>query len=100
MGMLINFFKGLSFNSIILGFLGAMTLRDLIAVYGLFPRNKRFSFLIYNNYDNYIVKETLKAVGIEAKDVTNTIYKRKFKDVGNIGIRELIQIISRYLIRA
>lgn len=92
--------KGLSFNSMIIGFLGAMTLRDLIAVYGLVPRNKRFSFLIYNNYDNYIVKETLKAVGLETKDITNTIYKRKFKDGEDIGIRELIQLISKYLIRA
>lgn len=87
------------FDHLILGFLGIMTLRDLIAMSGLFPRNKKYSFLIYNNYDNYIIKETLKSVGIEKRDIMNTIYEKGLNYGGDIGIKNLIQIISQYLIK-
>lgn len=93
--------SSLTFDSIILGFLGIMTLRELIAMFGVFPRDKKLSFLIYNNYDSYLVKETLKALGLEKKDITNTIYAKKITNsvkAGNIGKRHLIQILSQFLI--
>lgn len=86
-------------DKIILIFLGLMTLRDIIAFSGIVPQNKKFSWIIYNNYDSYIINETLKSVGIEKQDVKSLISKKTFEKTHHeINLENLIEIISKYII--
>lgn len=86
-------------DKIIIIFLGLMTLRDIIAFSGIVPQNKKYSWIIYNNYDSYIISETLKSVGIDKQDVKNLIEKKTFeKNHHVISLENLIEIISKYII--
>lgn len=86
-------------EKIIIYFLGVMTLRELIAFSGLIPKDMKFSWIIYNTYDKFIINETLKSLGIERKDVINVIKEKKFtKDYHKINKDNLIEIISKYII--
>ncbi len=86
-------------DRIILYFLGIMTLRELISFSGLIPRNKKFSWLIYNTYEKYVIDDTMKAVGIEKTDIKNIVKEKKFSKNGQIvSLENLIEIISKYII--
>lgn len=76
-----------------------MTLRELISFSGLIPRNKKFSWLIYNTYEKYVIDDTKKAVGIEKTDIKNIVKEKKFSKNGQIiSLDNLIEIISKYII--
>lgn len=76
-----------------------MTLREVIASSGIIPQNRKYSWIIYNNYDNYIINETLKRVGIEKKDITNTIGKKAYTSIKQkVGLENLIEIISKFMV--
>ena len=86
-------------DRVILFFLGLFTLRELIASSGIIPKNKKYSFLVYNNYDNYIVKQTLEELGLQKSDMRTFIAEKDFLGKKHkVGLENLIEIISRYMI--
>jgi hypothetical protein len=60
-------------NRIILTVLGISTLRWIFAKTGWFPMHKKFSRLIYDEYDSGIISETLKRIGLTENEVRNHI---------------------------
>lgn len=101
---------------IVIAWLGLMTLRGVIANSGVVPRDKKYSWLIYNKYETDLVVQALKEAGIteydktlvnraltdagiERKDIRGLISKKKFEDnYREINLENLIEIISKYLI--
>lgn len=101
---------------IIIAWLGLMTLRSVIANSEVFPRDKKYSWLIYSKYETGLVIQALKEAGIteydkalvnrvlidagiEREDIKSLISKKKFEsDYHEINLENLIEIISKYLI--
>jgi hypothetical protein len=60
-------------NDVILKILGIATVRWVIAHMGWFPKDKKFSWLVYDKYDSGVISETLRKIGLTVADVQNHI---------------------------
>lgn len=102
---------------LIIAWLSLMTLRGLIADSNIFPRDKKFSWLIYSkhetelvrqalkeagimDYDKQLVTSALKEAGITRDDIKHLILKKQFeKDDHEINEEHLVEIISHFILR-
>lgn len=103
-------------NYVILSWLGLMTLRSILANSDVFPRGKKYSWLIYGNYDvdlivnalkqagiheydSSLVKQALDDAGIKQQDIANLAIQRRVNpNFDTVGREHLIEIISRYIL--
>jgi hypothetical protein len=65
-------------NDVILGILALATLREVIAMVGIVPRYRKWSWLIYNKYDDTVIAQTLGKLGLSLDDIKERISKPKY----------------------
>ncbi|GHU35791.1 hypothetical protein FACS1894172_18040 [Spirochaetia bacterium] len=69
-------------NNIILLILGVSTIRWVVAKIGIVPRYKKFSFLVYDEYDSTVAYKLLEDIGFPVNETKNNISKfRLVKDI-------------------
>lgn len=91
-------------SSLILLILGLETVRNVIAWIGLFPRDHKYSWVVYRSYNDIVIKEVLRYLGISENELnkirdTNKVIVNNHQNSDDSlkgSCKKLVSLLSRY----